>query len=117
MPGSTSSCSNPTGAGSCGALLQQVVPANVRHGQAGRRIKHGGAPRHKAKALHAAVLLAALKQQLQAQADTQKRPPRLPCCICVNVNKSQRCHNAPKGVRQAPGPPRRHSLRCIEQQL
>jgi len=60
-----------------GTPLQQVVPANVRHGQAGGGVERGDAPRHEAQALHATVLLAALEQQLQAQADAQEGPPGL----------------------------------------
>ena len=39
-------CDNLTGAGSCDAALQQVIPADVWHRQAGRSIKQADAPPH-----------------------------------------------------------------------
>jgi hypothetical protein len=56
------------------APLVQDIPADLRHGRAGRGLKARDAAGDDAEALQAAVLVAALEQQLQPQADAQVRP-------------------------------------------
>lgn len=59
------------------ALGDEVVPADVRHGQALAGVKVLDGAWDDAQALAAAVLLRTIKQQLHAQADAQERPVSL----------------------------------------
>ncbi len=59
------------------SLLRQVVPADVRHGKAEGGVEARNHAGDKPEPLAPAVLLAAIKQQLQAQADAQERLVRL----------------------------------------
>lgn len=74
---SRSSCVRQTWL-ACGERLPlaEVIPANVGYREAQGGVKFGDPARDDAQTLYSPVLLAALKQQLHAQADPKKG---LPC--------------------------------------
>jgi hypothetical protein len=56
--------------------LAEGIPANMGHRESQGGVKFGDPARNDAETLYSPILLAALKEQLHAQADPKKR---LPC--------------------------------------
>ena len=61
---------------SCAPLIK-VIPADVGHGEAKGGRESLDSARDQGQALHASILLAALKQQLESKAD----PKEWPACL------------------------------------